>query len=368
MSFSQQDAVWMRRALNLAAKGFTPPNPMVGCVLIKDGEVVGEGYHYVAGGPHAEIEALNAAGSMARGSTAYVTLEPCCHYGKTPPCTKALIEAKVARVVVAAEDVNPLVSGRGIEELRKHGVVVDTGLLEAESRELNRAFEHFHTTGAPYVTIKSASTLDGKIATRTGKSQWISGPRSRAHVHRLRAKSGAVMVGIGTVLADNPMLTARTKPGSPRQPLRVIVDSRLRTPVDSNAVSITSARQPLLIATTHDAEHSAERKLNRDGLEILRLPALEGRVNLKVLMAELAGRQIISVLAEGGGELNGSLLASGLANHLLLFVSPLVFGGRTAPTFVEGEGVDDVGDAIRLTDIRVKRFGADIAIDGQVGP
>ena len=248
------DAPWMRRALRLAAQGFTPPNPMVGCVIVKNGESVGEGFHPYAGALHAERFALANAGEKARGATAYVTLEPHGHWSRTPPCTDALIAAGVARVVAATLDSNPKVSGRGIAQLQQAGITVDVGVCESQARRLNEAFFHFHETGTPFVVLKAAMTLDGKIATRTGDSKWITGEKARAWVHEQRARAGAVMVGIETLLADDAQLTARLpNVDLPRQPLRIVVDSRLRTPGNSQAVALAHSRpefQPLLIATT----------------------------------------------------------------------------------------------------------------------
>jgi diaminohydroxyphosphoribosylaminopyrimidine deaminase/5-amino-6-(5-phosphoribosylamino)uracil reductase len=374
MTTLSEDARWMRRALRLAEKGFTPPNPMVGCVLVKAGKIVGEGYHPAAGQPHAEIFALRAAGEQARGATAYVTLEPCCHFGRTPPCTHALIAAGVARVVAATTDANPKVSGKGLEELRVAGIEVAVGVLEAEARRLNEAFFHYHTTGTPFVTLKAAMTLDGKIATHTGDSKWITGPEARRYVHRLRAQSGAVMVGIGTLLADDARLTARL-PGValPRQPLRIVVDSHLRTPPHAQAVRLASEaaeETPLLIATTFDGHGDKQERtaaLERCGVEVLRLPATpEGRVDLACLCKHLAERQVISVLVEGGGELHAALLAANLAHKALFFLAPKLVGGRDAPTPVEGIGWPLMAQAYRLDSLRVRRLQQDLAIEGNL--
>jgi diaminohydroxyphosphoribosylaminopyrimidine deaminase/5-amino-6-(5-phosphoribosylamino)uracil reductase len=366
-----EDERWMRRALRLAVKGFTPPNPMVGCVVVKNGEIIGEGYHPVAGQPHAEVFALREAGERAEGAIAYVTLEPCCHWGRTPPCTDALIAAKVARVVAATTDNDPRVGGKGMEILRVAGIATTVGVLEEEARRVNEAFFHFHATGTPFVTLKAAMTLDGKTATRTGESQWITGPKARRQVHTLRAQSGAVLAGIGTVLADDPSLTARL-PGValPHQPLRIIVDSRLRTPPGAKAVRIAAEQPeqvPLLIATTDSADRERERELARPGVEILRLPtAAQGRVDLAALMAVLARRQIISVFAEGGGEIHAALLESGLAQKALFFIAPKIIGGRDAPTPIEGMGAAHIADLWNLESLRVRRYGADIALEGYV--
>lgn len=362
------DSHWMQEALRLAEQGFTPPNPMVGCVIVRDGILVGSGFHPYAGQPHAERFALNAAGERAAGATAYVTLEPHGHFGRTPPCTDALIAAKVGRVVVAVVDPNPQVSGKGIAQLQDAGIEVTLGVEERAAKKLNAAFFHFHTTRTPYVTIKAAMTLDGKIATRTGDSRWITGEKARRHVHLLRARAGAVMVGIGTLLADDALLTARLEPMAPRQPLRIVIDSRLRTPVDSALVrSATSypAEMPVLIVTTDEAPQENQARLERNGIEILRLPAQQnGRVDLAVLMPILAERQIISVLCEGGGELNAGLVQSKLAHQALFFIASKLIGGRQAPTPLEGEGCEKMADAYVLHDMEIHRFEPDIALSG----
>jgi diaminohydroxyphosphoribosylaminopyrimidine deaminase / 5-amino-6-(5-phosphoribosylamino)uracil reductase len=363
-TFSPEDVRSMRRALRLAAKGFTPPNPMVGCVIVRAGTVVGEGYHPVAGAPHAEVFALRQAGALARGATAYVTLEPCSHYGRTPPCSLALIEAGVSRVVSAVQDPNPKVAGRGLEQLRQAGVQVEAGLLEADARILNEAFFHFHQTGLPFVTLKAAVSLDGKIATRNGDSKWITCERARAYVHQMRARSGAVLCGVGTVLADDPLLTARLRPAPPRQPLRVVLDTHLRTPPDSRLVR-TASEIPTLIATSEEAPEEQARNLVNLSVEILRLPTdIYGQVSLGALLQEMSRRDIISILVEGGGETHASFLTSRLVNRLAWFVAPKLIGGRAAPTSVEGEGARSMAEAVPVTDLRLRRFGPDVLMDG----
>jgi diaminohydroxyphosphoribosylaminopyrimidine deaminase/5-amino-6-(5-phosphoribosylamino)uracil reductase len=368
LSDPQQDAHWMRRALRLAEKGFTPPNPMVGCVIVREGMPVGEGFHPVAGQPHAEVFALRAAGEKARGATAYVTLEPCSHWGRTPPCADALIAAGVSRVVAAAQDDNPRVGGKGLERLRAAGIAVTVGTLEAQARQQNEAFFHFHATGTPFVTLKAAMTLDGKIATRTGDSKWITAPAARRYVHRLRAQSGAVLVGIETLLADNALLNARLRPAPPRQPLRIVVDSRLRTPPDAAAVRLAAAdpgANPLLIATTEQADAEKERRLQQEGVEIVRFPAdREGHVDLTALCAHLAKREVISILAEGGGRLHAALLHAQLAQKVLFFVAPKLIGGRDAPTPVEGQGLAVMAAALPVETLRTRRLGPDLLLSG----
>ncbi|CCW34621.1 diaminohydroxyphosphoribosylaminopyrimidine deaminase [Chthonomonas calidirosea] len=361
---------WMRRALRLATKGFTAPNPMVGCVLVRNGEIVGEGYHFVAGMPHAEVNALQQAGERARGATAYVTLEPCCHYGRTPPCTKALIAAGVRHVVVATLDPDPRVRGRGVAELREAGLSVEVGVLEPAARALNRAFFHFHETGLPLITLKVAMTLDGKVATFTGDTRWITGQKARNYVHRLRSQSGAVLAGIGTVLADDPRLDARL-PGrpSPRQPLRVIVDSHLRTPPCCAAIRLAQQNPqtyPLLIATTAP---QPPKELAGSGVEVVTLPSdSAGRVDLHALTRLLATRQIISVLVEGGPTLHEAFLKAGLANRVLFFIAPKLVGGKSAPTAIEGDGVATLAEAWQLSPFTVRRLAPDIVLEADVLP
>ncbi len=359
------DEKWMRLALKLAAKGFTPPNPMVGCILVQNGALIGQGFCPMAGQPHAEVFALRDAGLLAAGSTAYVTLEPHNYHGKTPPCTDALIRAGVARVVVATLDTNPRINGQGIEQLREAGIETLVGVMEREARKLNEAFFYFHERSAPFVTLKAAMTLDGKIATRTGHSRWVTSQKAREFSHGIRARSGAVMVGVNTLLADNPALTARLSPASPRQPLRIIVDSRLRIPPQSQAVSLSNLQTPLLIATSLNANSENETRLKRSGVEVLRLPeTLEGRVSLPALMKELVAREVISVLVDGGGELHAALLKEGIANKILFFIAPKIAGGASSPTAVGGEGVSLMSDAYQVERLTAKRFGADILLEG----
>ncbi len=359
------DEHWMRQALRLARKGFTPPNPMVGCVIVKMEEVVGRGFCPMAGQPHAEVFALREAGEQARGATAYVTLEPHNYFGKTPPCTDALIKAGIARVVAAVLDNNPRINGQGMKQLAEAGIETRVGTLEAEAKLLNEAFFHFHATATPFVTLKAAMTLDGKIATHTGNSQWITSEKARAYAHLLRAQSGAVIVGVATLLADDPALTARLTLPAPRQPLRIVIDSRLRTPPESLAVRLANSDTPLLIATLESASESKERSLRRVGVEVLRLPEdAEGRVSLPSLMSALAENEIISLLADGGGELHASLLKAQLVQKILFFIAPKIVGGRTSPTAIGGEGIDLMSQAINVESLKTRRFGRDILLEG----
>ncbi|MEW6662660.1 MAG: bifunctional diaminohydroxyphosphoribosylaminopyrimidine deaminase/5-amino-6-(5-phosphoribosylamino)uracil reductase RibD [Bacillota bacterium] len=362
------DLGYMQRAMELArlGAGWTSPNPIVGAVIVKDGRIVGEGYHRKAGTPHAEIHALRDAGSSASGATLYVNLEPCSHYGRTPPCTKAVIQAGVARVVVAMEDPNPKVAGQGIQELKRVGIQVAVGILEQEARELNEIFIKYITTRIPFVTLKIAITLDGKIATTMGKSKWITSQLARDEVHRLRHLHDAVLTGIGTVLADDPKLNVRLE-GSWRDPLRVIVDSRLRLPLTAT-VAASARGQPTLVATTnrHDPEH--KRRLEEMGIEVAVLPSFEGRVDLSSLMKLLGGREITSILLEGGGYLAAGALAQGIVDKIIAFIAPKIFGGMAAPGPVGELGVREVGQALSLTRMKATPVGSDLMVTGYLNP
>lgn len=361
---SEQAAVWMKRALKLAARGEgrTSPNPIVGAVIVEADKLVGEGYHKEYGGPHAEVWALATAGERARGATVYVTLEPCSHYGKTPPCAKALIEAGVARVVAAMVDPNPKVSGRGLQLLREAGIEVEVGLLEAEAKRLNAAYVKYMTTGLPLVSLKAAMSLDGKIATASGESQWITGERARKEAHRLRAMHDAVLVGVGTVLADAPRLTVRNVRG--RNPLRVVVDSDARTP--TNSPLLTADAQPPLIVVTDRATKKRVEALQRAGAEVWLGPAADGKVDLCALMKQLAEKQVQSVLVEGGGTVAAAALAAGLVDRVYFFIAPLIIGGESARTPVEGKGIGRLAEAWRLEGVKVKRLGKDLMVSGEM--
>ncbi len=359
----------MDRALRLAARaaGRTRPNPLVGCVIVRDDRVVGRGHHPRAGEPHAEVFALREAGELARGATVYVTLEPCSHQGRTPPCADALIRAGVARVVVAMTDPNPRVSGRGLQRLRDAGITVITGLREAEARRLNGPFISWISRKRPLVTLKMAASLDGKIATRTGESQWITGPLARRRVQRMRDTHDVVMVGIGTVAADDPRLNCRLPGG--RDPIRLVVDSTLKIP-ETAAVFQSSSRAPLWIATTNRASSARVERLNRLHRERLRIIGCRaderGRVDLTDLMTRLGELEITSVLSEAGGILSDALLTAGLADRLALFFAPKLIGGRSAPGLLDGTGVARLAEVPVLTAMRLSRIGADLLLEGDI--
>ncbi len=352
----------MKRALRFAEKGRgrTSPNPMVGAVLVKNGKVVGEGHHVKAGADHAEIVALRRAGEKARGATLYLNLEPCTHYGKTPPCAPAVIEAKVKRVVIGIKDPNPLVGGRGIGSLKRAGLNVEVGVLEKECRRLNEAFCKFIVKKEPFVILKAAATLDGKIATREGDSQWISGEGSRRFVHRLRDQVDGVVVGIGTVLKDDPQLTARIKKG--RDPYRIILDSRLRIPEGARVIGTSSSKT--IIATTELAVREKIERLEKKGVRILILNSKHGRIDLKNCLSKLGKMGMMSLLVEGGSQVNGSFLDEGLIDKILFFLSPKLIGDREALGIFGGSGKTTLQEAIRLSELKVRRFGEDILIEG----
>jgi len=355
------DEQYMKLALKLAArgKGYASPNPMVGAVLVKNDQIIGQGYHQCCGQNHAEINAFADAGGNVAGTTLYVTLEPCSHYGKTPPCTDKIIEQKIKRVVIGAVDSNPLVCGKGVTRLQSAGVEVTTGILETKCRDLNEVFFHFMETGLPFVTIKYAQTLDGRIATATGHSQWISSPASLRFAHQLRAEHDAILVGAKTVFHDDPTLTVRLVRG--RNPLRIVVDSKLDLSPDAKILQNLS-QTPTLIATTQKASSERFRSLTKAGAELLTLPPDElGHVNLKKLLPMLAKRNISSVLIEGGGQIITSVLKDNLACRLVAVIAPKIIGKG-----IEAVGdlnIQNLKDAKCLSVRKVIRKGTDIILD-----
>lgn len=365
--WTAEDEEYMRMALALAAraKGRTSPNPMVGAVLVSEGRVVGRGYHRYAGGPHAEVYALREAGERARGATLYVNLEPCSHFGRTPPCADALIAAGVKSVVAAMEDPNPEVSGKGIARLMAAGIEVRTGLLRDRAERLNEVFIKYITRRLPFVALKCAMSLDGKIATWKGASRWITGEKARDFVHHLRDTYDAVMVGIGTVLQDDPQLTTRLKRGKGRNPLRIVVDSKLRIPLTSRVLTDTAVA-PTLVVTTPDASPEKAEEIRARGAKIMRVEGGPSGVNLAALLRELGKIGVTSILIEGGGELNASAFLSGIVDKVYAFIAPKIIGGRGAITPVEGDGVEEVGDAIPLHFSTFRRLGGDLLIEAYV--
>jgi len=353
--FSATDHAHMARALQLAARGLftTHPNPRVGCVIVKDGRIVGEGWHQRAGTPHAEVHALTAAGEAARGATVYVTLEPCSHHGRTPPCAEALIQAGVSRVVAAMTDPNPLVAGGGISMLTLAGIQAEVGLLENEARALNPGFVSRMTRQRPWVRLKTASTLDGKTALANGQSQWITGEGARANVQRLRARACAILTGSGTVLADNPRMTVRDFDIG-RQPLRVIVDSGLRTPADA-------AILPALVVCHHAADPATRVALEQAGAEVIELPGTDGRVDLAALLTLLAQRGVNELHVEAGAVLNGALLAAGLVDEWVAYVTPMAVGAQARGLFSQPT-LNAMRDAARFRLSDVRQIGGDLRL------
>ena len=361
---TEADKNYMALALELAERGagWTSPNPMVGAVIVKDGAIIGQGYHARCGDLHAERAALKNCTGDPAGGTLYVTLEPCCHQGRQPPCTDAILQAGIARVVVGSPDPNPLVAGKGVQILRDHGVQVEEGVLRTECDRLNRVFLKYIQTGRPYVIMKYAMTLDGKIAAYTGASQWVTGEEARAHVQTLRHRCRAILVGVGTVIADDPRLTCRLPGG--RDPIRVICDTRLRTPLTAQVV--TSAGQtPTWIATCCAAPERLA-PYERAGCKMLVLPERAGRVDLNALMDCLGRQEVDSILLEGGGTLNWSALDQGVVDGVMAYVAPKLFGGRTAKTPVEGRGVDAPAAAFPLKNTTITQIGADFLLESEV--
>lgn len=340
-----EDEKYIRIALGLAAKakGMTSPNPCVGAVVVKGGRIVGKGYHRFAGGAHAEIYALRQAGKKAKGATLYVSLEPCSHFGRTPPCVDAIISTGIRRVVAAMKDPNPANNGKGLRILRRNGIKTDAGILEDEARNLNEDFIKYITKKMPFVTVKAAQSLDGKIATRTGDSKWITGRPAREFVHVLRSEVDAIMVGAGTVLKDDPLLTVRLKGRKVKQPLRIILAGRSKIPPKSRILNSKGG-----------------------GVIIARSKEKSGRVDIRPLLKELAKREITSVLIEGGGETIASAFEAGVVDKVYFFIAPKVIGGRDATTSVEGEGIEKAVRAIGLERTSFRKIGDDILIEGYV--
>ena len=357
----------MARALDLAerGRGLTSPNPLVGAVIVNDGRIIAEGFHRRFGDAHAEVEALEQANESTRGSTMYVNLEPCCHYGKAPPCTGAIIKAGISKVVMAMEDPNPLVAGKGRAELESAGIVVEAGLSEERAKKLNEAFIKFTTTGLPFFTAKAAMTLDGKIATRDGDSRWITGEQARSHVHWLRAGVDAVMVGSGTVEIDDPILTTRTAAGNGRDAARIIVDGDAKLSPDRHVFGVESSA-PTLVAVKTTAPQDRKSALSAAGAELIEVEEKEDKVDLAQLAEKLGERGIAGVMIEGGGGLLAAAFEAGIVDKALFFIAPKIFGGEGAPTPVEGPGVVKVAEAIRFGDLHVRKIGEDILIEAYV--
>jgi diaminohydroxyphosphoribosylaminopyrimidine deaminase/5-amino-6-(5-phosphoribosylamino)uracil reductase len=360
---------YMEQALSMAklALGQVSPNPAAGAVIVKNGEVIGKGYTQPPGSSHAEIVALQQAGPEAKGATLYVTLEPCCHYGRTSPCTQSIITAGISEVHMAILDPNPAVNGKGKAELENAGIKTFLGECEKKAREINEAYIKFQLTGLPFITIKYAMSLDGKIATWTGDSKWISGEESRHFVHNMRYINDAIMAGVNTVLADDPQLTARCGGGrggtAKKQPLRIIIDGMGLTPVTAKV--FTEPGKTLLVLGRKTTEMEREAYC-RVGAELFEIPSENGYIELKILMEELGKRQIMSILVEGGSILFGSLFDQKLVDKVAIFVAPIIIGGEKAKTAIGGRGVDKVMDAVKLKNISEERFGDDVMFVGYI--
>jgi len=359
-----QESNYMEQALGLAEKGLgqVNPNPMVGAVLVKDNRVIGQGFHERYGGVHAERNAINDCSESLEGATLFVTLEPCCHIGKTPPCTEAIIKSGIKKVVVGSVDPNPLVSGKGIEILRKAGIEVTTGMMDKENRKMNRVFFHYMETKEPYVVMKYAMTTDGKIATVTGASRWITGEQAREHVHDERNRHAGIMVGIGTVLADDPLLNCRIPGG--KDGIRIICDTHLKIPLTSRLVK-TAKEIPLWIATG-SRETEKIKRLEATGCRIMKVSLHEGQVDLNQLMKRLGEDKMDSILLEGGANLNYSALKSGIVKKVQVYVSPKMFGGETAKSPVGGAGVLKPEQGFMLVNREIHLLGEDLLLEYEV--
>jgi len=365
----KEDTKFMRLAIELARTqvGITSPDPLVGAVLVKNGRIISKGYHASYATPHAEDFAIKKAGKKAKGATLYINLEPCCHFGNNPPCCQKIINAGIKRVVAAMQDPNPLVSGKGFAELREAGIKVDVGELEDEAKRLNEAFAKHITTGLPFVIIKCAMTLDGKIATASGDSKWISGKESRQLVHYLRNYADAVMVGLGTVMKDDPELTVRDvgkRKVVRRDPRKIILDSTARTPLSSKVIKINPDRT--IIVVTKKAPKSRIDALRKKGVSILKVRTKDDKIDLKDLISELGKRDFTSIMIEGGSSVNASALSAKIVDKVYIFISPQIFGGSKAKTLAGGEGIRKISQSIKLDKYEVKKIGNDILVEGYI--
>ena len=358
----------MKLALELAKKGIgrVHPNPMVGAVIVKDGKILGQGYHKKCGEGHAEVNAFKDAeekNENVEGAEMYVTLEPCSHFGKTPPCADKIIEKKISKVFIGTLDPNPLVAGRGVKKLKDAGIYVEYGILESECYKLNEVFMKYIVKKEPFVVMKTGMSLDGKIATYSGESKWITEEKSREDVHNLRNELTGIMVGINTVLKDNPQLTCRVNGG--RNPIRIIVDSTLKIPIDCKIVN-TAKEVETIIATTDKANLDKINSLEDKGVKIIVVPSKNGKVNLKELMTILGKLKIDSILLEGGGTLNFSALEEGIVDKVKIYIAPKIIGGKDSKTPIEGKGIDNLKDAFKITNLSVSTIGEDILVEGYV--
>jgi len=358
---------FMKTALALAEKGigFTSPNPMAGAVVVKDGKIVGRGFHEAVGRPHAEVNAIADAGDAARDATLYVTLEPCNHTGRTPPCTERILDAGIKRVTAAMADPNPDVAGGGFEYLRQSGIDVSVGLCRAEAEKLNESFIKYVRTRQPFVILKCASTLDGQIATRTGDAEWVSGPESRQHVHCIRHAVDAIMVGVGTVHADNPSLTTRLENTKGRDPIRIILDTNLSIPEDAKVLRLRSESDTILVYGKTGAEDKKAR-IEKMGVRVLNSPLKDGKIDLIPLVDRLGAMGITSLLIEGGGRVIASAVTSGIVDKILFFFAPKLSGGNDGVAICAGKGAATMDGCIPIEEMAVRRFGQDLLVEGYV--
>ncbi|MEW9124599.1 MAG: bifunctional diaminohydroxyphosphoribosylaminopyrimidine deaminase/5-amino-6-(5-phosphoribosylamino)uracil reductase RibD [Thermotaleaceae bacterium] len=354
----------MQKALTLAKHGlgYVNPNPLVGAVIVKEGRIIGEGYHAQYGQDHAEIHAFKQATEDVKGATLYVTLEPCSHYGKTPPCAKAIVEKGIKKVVIAMTDPNPLVAGKGIQFLQEAGIEICTGVLEKEAKKLNEIFIKYITTAHPFCTLKTAMTLDGKIATSRRDSRWVTGEAAREIVHQLRHQYSGIMVGIGTILADDPLLTTRLNGTSGKNPIRIILDSTGRIPLQSKVLQCNQHTKTI-VAVTEEADRNKLTAIESSGAEIILTPTKDQQVDLAYLMKILGEKKIDSILLEGGSSLNYSAICAGVVDKVIAFIAPKIIGGASAPTPIGGEGIQKMEDAISLKDITAMKIGEDLMLE-----
>lgn len=363
------DNRYMHMALELAAKGLghVAPNPMVGAIVVKNGQVVGRGWHQAVGGPHAEVHAINDAGEAARGATLYVTLEPCNHQGRTPPCTQKILKAGIDKVVVAMTDPNPDVAGGGNAYLKSQGIEVVCPVEQEAARRLNESFIKFVHTRRPFVVLKIAATLDGRIATRTGDARWVTGPEARAHVHRLRHAMDAIMVGIGTVVADDPQLTTRLENGRGVDPMRIVLDTHLNMPDNARMLSAPSGADTWVVCAPEATEQDMAR-LHTKGARLLKVPLQSDRIDMKALMVRLGELGVTSVLIEGGAQVAGSALKAGVVDKALFFYAPKILGGDDGVPMCRGKGPDMMNASLPLNNVEVTRVGEDILVSGYLKP
>jgi diaminohydroxyphosphoribosylaminopyrimidine deaminase/5-amino-6-(5-phosphoribosylamino)uracil reductase len=365
--FMMDDIRYMRRALALARRGagWVNPNPMVGAVVVKDNRIIGEGYHEYFGGQHAEINAILKASESVEGSTLYSTLEPCNHQGKTPPCTQRILESKITKVVIGLMDPNPSVEGHGTEFLKSHGIEVTSGVLADEISVLNEIFLKFVTQRKPFVLLKSAMTLDGKIATVANASRWITGSSSREKVHRLRQELSSVLIGVNSVIVDDPMLNVRLDGKKWRNPFKIIADTHARIPLTAKVLS--HEPQLTILATSSLAPEEKIKRLKRLGVQVLNCPLMDDRIDLNWLMGALAAMDIDSVMIEGGSTLAFSALKSGIVDKIINFIAPKLLGGKAAPSPLGGEGIASMNEAVRVRNWKMQKLGEDFVVEGYVG-